>query len=225
MITPGQKLIILFLAALLFAGCSSSYRLKNYPDRDTFYKRLNDKAGDRSVKVYTAEGGAIEVSNGVEAVNDTIYLHDERMKREEKTIPLKLVSSIDYKKNKADLPAGFIMLEGGEKINAENIITLPDSVKFISLTNHVEKIPFLQSDLEKVSYNNRLAAAPLGALLGALVGAGVGALITHPYYSGYGLFAHSQKTYSNSTTVGAIVGALIGSMIAITIGHNYNFYF
>lgn len=229
--TAGYKvfyyIILFFPILLLLQGCSSSRRLSDYPNPDRFYERVNNKTKGRTVEIITNSGGIVTAPNGVEARGDSLFLLTEKKSVVPATIPLKLITRIDYMNNDPENTSAFLYTSVGDKIEAYNIKTLPDTMIYDSVSYYYSKTAFATSEINRVKYKSRLMALPAGIITGALAGILISGLTQASNYSDPIPFvSRSGSKYKSSQTIGgAVIGAFIGGLISLAIGFNYNFYF
>jgi hypothetical protein len=198
---------------LFFVGCSSTYRVTDYPSLAKFHEDVNYSMKDRDVNVITVDSTFTSLK-GSRIKDDSL----QTVANIQQIIPLKDIKDIKYYGRTYKAPSATIWLKNGEELTTENVEILPDSsIQFINITN--EKIPL--TEVKQVSYTDHLKGAIPGLLIGTIVGGIIGytGWIYHPEGGGRQL----EFLQLQATVFGAVVGLLTGTIVGIIVGHN-NYY-
>lgn len=213
---------ILYLAVALFPilliaiGCSSTYRVTDYPSKEKFQEDINSSIKDRDINVATVDSSFIS-SAGSEIKGDSLLTV---AKIQEEKISLKDVKDIKYIEHGYEEPSAYLWLKNGEKLRPEGIKILPDSM--IQLTNLRINSKYVSiNKIKEISYKTRwqstLIGIPLGFAGGALTGGIIGAtgIIIHINDGG------NHPTFDSGTSmmVGAALGVLIGTVTGAIVGY------
>jgi hypothetical protein len=113
--------------------------------------------------------------------------------------------------------SGAIVFQDGRKLDARNIITAPDSIRFLNeKTNAITVVP--THTVKKVVFKNHGVGALYGLGIGALVGAAIILVIVSGPNEDEGLVA----AY---TLAGAAGAGAIGGVIGLGRGYSYEYQF
>ena len=214
-----KKRIYLFFSFvfLLFIGCSTIYRVADYPSKEEYYEDINNSIKNRDVNVVTIDSSFVSLA-GSEIKGDSLRIF---VKIPEEKISLKDVKEIKYFGKAYEEPSAYVWLKNGEELRVDNINKLTDSM--IQLTNlkiNSGNIPI--NKVKEISYKT----AWTGALMGGMpIGLGSGVIIGGILGSA-GIIFHINTggmtdTFDKreSTAVGAVSGALIGIVTGAIIGY------
>ena len=165
--------LLILLLSLLIIGCSSTYKISNFPSKDKFYEDFNKFAKDKSVKVTLVNDSSFYVENGAQIKNDTIYSFGQEIITRNKKIPSSDTVEINY--TDSNPVSAEILLNDGEKYQANQIEFLGDSIYF-SYDNKIGTINKISSldKLKCISYRNHWLGIPFGFLDGLVIGTGAG---------------------------------------------------
>ncbi|MFZ0456135.1 MAG: hypothetical protein WAM24_20470, partial [Ignavibacteriaceae bacterium] len=116
-----------FLVPIIFLfiiGCSSTYRVTNYPSIEKFTEDVNSSMKNRDVNVITVDSSFI--SSAGSEIKDNLLQTFSYIKEEK--ISLKDVKRIKYFGKAYEEPSSYVWLESGKELIAENIQKLPNSI-------------------------------------------------------------------------------------------------
>lgn len=201
---------------LFFIGCSTTYKVTDYPSKKNFLEDVNGAMKNRDVNVVTIDSSFIS-SAGSEITDNSLQMVS---KIKEEKISLKDVKDIKYFGKAYEEPSAYVWLESGKELRAENIQQLPNSM--IQLRNISINSGYIPIDkVKEISYKTRWQSTLLGAPAGFAGGAvlcGIlgGTGITFRTESGGN---HPTFDPANSAIVGAIYGALIGTITGAIVGY------
>lgn len=207
------SVLIIFL---FFIGCSTTYKVTDYPSKKNFLEDVNGAMKNRDVNVVTIDSSFIS-SAGSEITDNSLQMIS---KIKEEKISLKDVKDIKYFGKAYEEPSAYVWLESGKELRAENIQKLPNSM--IQLRNISINSGYISIDkVKEISYKTRWQSTLLGVPAGFAGGAvlcGIlgGTGITFRTESGGN---HPTFDPANSAIVGAIYGALIGTITGAIVGY------
>lgn len=216
-----MKLFIIFLTALFsFAGCSTTHYLQYSKSHDKFYDDYNNSAGHKDIEVVLNNDSLISRDNHSVIRNDTLYIFKEESEEKEYVLPVNDIKKLNYLSN--DYKTADLLLSNGDKIKAEGISFLEDSIRFKGLRDLIYKTPLVPvSDINVVSYKNHLRGTIQGVLGGTLLGGALGATgwIFKPPDG------HGGIDRLGATIGGVLSGFIIGGVVGYIIGYNVNYQF
>ncbi len=207
-----------FLVPIIFLfiiGCSSTYRVTNYPSIEKFTEDVNSSMKNRDVNVITVDSSFI--SSAGSEIKDNLLQTFSYIKEEK--ISLKDVKSIKYFGKAYEEPSAYVWLESGKELIAENIQKLPNSLiqlRNISISSGYIPIGRVKEISYKTRWQSTLVGIPAGFFGGAALGLIVGASGIIRMESG-GMEIQSYDR-GMSTLVGIIWGSLIGTVTGIIWG-------
>jgi len=225
------KFLNLYLSILItiFAGCSSTYTLKDFSSEKIFYKDFNNSVKDKSVKVRLVNDSLYSVPNGAVIFNDTL-IFIEGTKKEKIKVDNSAIKEIrNYYKTDFSHPLHRIILKNGKELSGYNIEILPDSsIEYLVQENiYGRHIPI--NKIREVSYKNHWLGLIPGISSGVVVGFITGILGFYPVHNSQpnmGSIGETQSTdLAGSTVIGTGLGLLIGSVVGWLIGYSYTYQF
>ena len=125
----------------MLIGCSSTYKVSDFPSRDKFYEDFNNSASDKSLKIILNNDSTITVENGAVISNDSLFITLPVLKQE------KVINKDDIEDIKVSIHdmTTTIVLKNDKSVTAGSIDILPDSsvaiynfentYKYLSLIN------------------------------------------------------------------------------------------
>jgi hypothetical protein len=164
-----MKLSCLLIASLtlIFTGCSSIYKVSNFPSRDKFYKDFNKSANDKTLRVTLTNDSSFITENGAQISNDSI-IFITKVRKEEK-ISRNDIMDIKYTGTDMENLLAVIYLKNGYSTTVKISGMLPDSsISVIVLENKNEFLPV--NMIKKISYKNNLLGGVLGFVYGVPLG-------------------------------------------------------
>jgi len=106
-------------------GCSSTYKVTDYPSKEKFYEDINNSIGNRDFNVVT-DDSSFTGFRGSEIKNDSLYAVTRIIEKKE-TISSEDIKEIKYFGKAYEEPSADIWLKNGEELRAENLMNLPGS--------------------------------------------------------------------------------------------------
>ena len=166
-----------------FTGCFSNYSINDFSSQEEFYQKINDFSKNKDVNVVLKKDSLIN-SEGIEIKNDSMYLISRKIEKKNEVIPLSSIADINY--SSIDYNSAHILLKNGQEFQAENIITIPDSMKFLSVKEiSVTRNPIAVGEIKEIKYKKRWLGVPQGILVGAAAGALIGLTGVIPVYKSH----------------------------------------
>ena len=216
------SLFFVLAALFLFGGCSTTHYLKYAKSDEQFYEDYNNSAGHKEIEVVLKNDSTLCRDNHSIIRNDTLYIFEEGTEQRDYILPNKDIKSMNYLTN--DYKTADVLLHNGEKLKAEGITILKDSISFTGITEILYKKPLVPVDeLKMVTYKNHWRGIINGALAGILLGGIVGTTgwVFHPMNGGM----TEQFDQGSATIMGAFTGLLLGPVVGYFIGFNVNYQF
>ena len=110
--------LIIAVFALFFIGCSSTYRISDFPSKDKFYGDFNKFADNKNMKVTLTNDSSFTAEGKTEISGDTLII-TMNVQKEEKinidvkkdiylSLPLSKIKEISYKNHWLGIPFGFL---------------------------------------------------------------------------------------------------------------------
>ena len=189
-----KKRIYLFFSFvfLLFIGCSTIYRVADYPSKEEYYEDINNSIKNRDVNVVTIDSSFVSLA-GSEIKGDSAY----------------------------EEPSAYVWLKNGEELRVDNINKLTDSmIQLTNLKINSGNIPI--NKVKEISYKTAWTGAlmggmPIGLGSGVIIGGILGSAGIIFHINTGGMTDTFDKR--ESTAVGAVSGALIGIVTGAIIGY------
>ncbi|MGA7721952.1 MAG: hypothetical protein WCA84_12360 [Ignavibacteriaceae bacterium] len=210
--------------SLLLIGCSSTYRISDFPSKEKYYSDFNNFAKSKSVKVILTNDSSFVISSGAKIEKDTLYYFVENIITGNKKIALSEIMEIIYTSN--DYKSASILLKNGESYRAKEIKHWKDSIEF-SFVNEVITLNSITSinNIREINYKNRWQGIFPGVILGVSCGGVLGLGV------GYSQMLHSNNSTNDAgppgdyAIWGVIFGAPVGIIAGWLIGNNYSYQF
>jgi hypothetical protein len=161
--------LLISLSSLLLIGCSSTYKVSDFPSRDKFYEDFNNFSGYRIMDVTLKNDSTFKVPVGAKIFNDTlIFMSLTNNQKREEIILKNDINNISFNFNTETKSTwAEIILKNGSKILCESAELLPDSsVRFMKNTNEYLSI----NKIKEISYKNHLLGIPIPLISGAVIG-------------------------------------------------------
>ena len=207
---------------LLFIGCSSTYRVTDYPSKEKYHESVNSFIKYTDVNVITADS-SLTAKEGSKIKNDTLDVIKSIQEKKEQ-ISLRDIKEIKYFGKAYEEPSAFIWLKNGKEIKRDKIKILPDSsIQFRNIQITSEYIPI--DNVKEIRYHNRGIGAVIYALIGSgsgfILGAISGATGIYPHVNDGG---NEPLTFDSGTSMilgafgGVVIGAVTGAIIGYIVG-------
>ena len=217
---------IFFLIPIIFLfliGCSSTYKITDYPSKETFYKDINSSIRNRDVKVLTADSSftALEGSQIKAGSLQIVSLA-------QKTIPLQEVKNVKYFETASATPKVYVWLKNGEELKPESIQKLSNSMiqlKNLRISDESISIFKIKEISYKTGWPGALTGIPIGFGSGAIVGGILGSagIIFHINSGGMkDTFDKEQSTFVGMVS-GALTGIITGGILGYIIGWEHKY--
>jgi hypothetical protein len=204
--------------SLLLIGCSSTYKVTDFPSKAKFYADFNKSASNKTLKIKLSSDSSYTYS-GAEIVNDTLYCINNENEIINKIILLSDIKEIKY--SGSNFTKGSILLKDGESFEADEININNDTVSF----SYINSINILNCSIsinrvKEISYKNHWMGIPGGLIPGFICGLGGGFLIGDTIPTDR---AHLDKYLA--IVYGPILGVIIGSVWGWLNGRIYTYKF
>ncbi len=211
-----KNLIFSFAITLLFlVGCTSTYKLSDYPNKEKFYEDFNDFAGNKDIRISLINDSSFTSNGMAQILKDTLTITRQTLVGDEK-LKLNEIEKINYYGTNFSTPSAMILLKSGTELNCENVKVLSDSlVQITKLKNIYESIPL--SRIKEISFKNRwlgiIIDFPAGIFTGTVIGSIYTSISSHSSFLG------------TPVIVGAAVGLVAGVVVGSLAGYNYTYVF
>ena len=214
-----------------FTGCSSTYKVTNFPNKEKFFEEFNDTFKEREAKVTLINDSSFSIYNGAFVVNDTLFSLVNFEGKKSRSIALAEVSDIKY--TGTDITHTLILLKNGDELKAENIRRSTDSIYFEETTEYIKSPIAPINSLRKVSYKNRwietLTGIPAGFVACGALGYSLGKTTANNTDPGIMTDQHPKseseqqlENFGSGAFMGLIVGGIGGYFIGYPITYEFN---
>ncbi|MDR3627581.1 MAG: hypothetical protein P4L45_12140 [Ignavibacteriaceae bacterium] len=213
-----KSVLLFFLSLLLFTGCSTTYTLKDFTSKQEFYSKFNSSLQDRNARAQLMNDSVIDIKDGAEVLNDTLYLLTRSIYKANRKFALQEIKNIKYLS--IDSRSADISLKNDTRFLAESIKMGKDSIEFSEvreLTNIKGIAPV--DKVKSVSYKNNWKGIYPGAVTGFIIGTIAGV------YSTLDRIHNQQYNFDTEVFTGSSIGILAGSIAGSYIGWRYVYQF
>ena len=213
------------LLLLLFIGCSSTYKVNDFPSKEKFYEEFNNSFEDREAKVTLVNDSSFTADKGVGVKNNLVVCYSTTEDKRPQKFILSDLSAINFAGN--DNRSAKIILKTGEEFNGENILTTRDSINFTEVRRILKIDTFPMDKVKTTSYTNKWKGVFPGMKIGfatlTILGYFIGKTITQAE-GGHGLERSSQEFtgFFLGGTLGLITGAIVGYMVGYDVFYQFN---
>jgi len=210
------------LSLLLFAGCSSTYRVSDFSSKEKFYNDFNNSFKSKEVKVTLINDSTFTASEGAVVKDSTLISYVKVEEKKNMFLARSDLREINFENN--EINTATVMLKNGDKLRAENVSIVHDSINFVELKSLLAKNNIAPiNKVKTILYKDRWRRIPLGILAGAPLGAFSGIVFRKL------LDTRDEKgnpDYFIGVIDMAVVGVLAGCIISYLIGFDeiYQFY-
>lgn len=218
----------IYLAAtfvfIFFTGCSSTYKVNDFPTKDKFYEDFNETFKEREAKVTLVNDSSFYVDKGVVVKNNLVVCYSTVEDRRPQKFILSDLSSVTFagKENKS----GKIILKSGEEFSGENVLTVRDSINFTEVRRILKIDSFPIDKVKTASYLSSWKGVFPGMKIGfatlTILGYFIGKTITQAE-GGHGLERSSQEF--TGFFLGGTLGLLTGAIVGYIVGYDINYQF
>jgi len=207
------------LSLLLFAGCSSTYRVNDFSSKEKFYNDFNNSFKTKEVKVTLINDSTFTASEGTIIKDSTLISYVKVEEKKNMFLARSDLREINFENNEINTAA--VVLKNGDKLRAENVSVVRDSINFVGIKNliKIDSIPL--GKVKTASYKNRWKSIYPGAMMGLLSGSIIGYLwgktVTNDHGENQGL-----SGFLGGAFVGPFVGAISGFFLGYTNIYEFN---
>ena len=219
------KILFILYCVFFFFGCSSTYRIADFSSKEKFYEDYNSFAKGKNVKITLLSGSSFYSQNTTQIINDTIFYYKDSALTKNYVLPTNEIEKIDYLSG--DFKTAKLILKNGEQLNAENIFSLKDTMKFTG--TKILKVIYALVPIDKVKYiyykNNWPGIIP-GVLIGTPLVGFLGSITRAiPAYEGDNISNTRTYDYAMAMVYGSAAGFIIGGVAGWLVGFNYTYIF
>ena len=212
---------------LLFTGCSSTYKVTDFPSKEKFYEEFNDTFKDREAKVILTNDSDFTADKGVVVKNNLVVCYSTLEDKRPQKFILSNLSAVSFSGN--DNQSAKIILKTGEEFNAENVLTVRDSINFTEVRRLLKIDTFPMDKVKTASYVSSWKGVFPGMKIGfasmSLLGYFIGKSITQ-LSGGISGDRDSQEFtgFFMGGTLGLLTGAIAGYLLGYTTSYELNPY-
>ncbi len=174
-----MKLFNLFISFvfLFFIGCSTTYKITDYPSEEKFHEDINSSIENKNCDVVT-DDSSFTCFEGSKITDDSLYAVTKILNDKE-TLSSGDIKKIEYfEKGNKKLTAN-IWLRNGEELRAENVMNLSGST--LQFTNvKISSDYLLISKIKEINYKAKWKGALIGIPRGFVFGIVVGGIYGCP---------------------------------------------
>lgn len=213
-----MKIVIIEIALvfILFEGCSTTYRVTDFPSKEKFYGECNKNFKDNEASIILVNDSTLASPKGFEIKHDTLFTYVNLEEKIIRQFALSDIAELQFSGNST--ASAFIVLKNGSKFDGVNATVTKDSIMFVEIKNIVQAKPLVPIDeIKIISHKDRWRRMPLGVLAGAPLG----------FLSGFALVNifkikdyHGQADYFGTSLQMTVVGVLAGCITSYLIGFN-----
>jgi hypothetical protein len=201
---------------LFLIGCSSTYKVTDYPSKAKFHEDINSCITNRDVNVVAVDSSFTSFA-GSRINDDSLQI----VSKIQEKIPLKEVKDIKgikYYGSAYQGPSASIWLKSGEELRTENVKILPDStIQFTNIANGYIPIDKVKEISYKTGWPGALTGIPIGLGGGAIIGGILGSAGVIFHINSGGMKDTFDK--GQSAFVGMVSGGFIGIVTGFIVGY------
>ncbi len=213
-----MKALSILTFMLIFVGCSSTYRITDFPSREKFYEDYNSFAKGKNIKITLVKDSSFYSPNSSEIVDDTLFYLKDSVIIKNYVLPTNEVKKIDYLSS--DFKSAKFTLISGEQLTAKNIFSSKDTVRFIGTKKLKSKYPLVPIDKVKfLSYRIHWPGLVTGLIITFPLSFLIAALGESGDTSNSGFFGSGAAIY-----LGVPVVTILGGVLGWLDG-GYSFYY
>ncbi|MFA6980186.1 MAG: hypothetical protein WC209_12780 [Ignavibacteriaceae bacterium] len=214
-------LIEVALVFILFAGCSTTYKVTNFSTKEKFYEEFNNSFKERETKVTLVNDSSFFVRSGVEINHDTLLSFEKLEEKIHRRFALSDVADIGF--SGSTTTSASVTLKNGNKLTGDEVKVTKDSISFVESKSIVVMNALVPTNkIKTISYKDRWRRMPLGVLTGAPLGflSGI-ALVNIFKIKDY----HGDADYLGTSLQMTVVGVLAGCITSYLIGFDEMYQF
>ncbi len=149
---------------IFFTGCSSTYKVTDFPTKEKFYEEINTTLNQRPTKVTLRNDSVLAAQAGLVLKNDQLTCYSKVIDKRNRKIPLQDLASVNF--NGQEKESAFIKKKNGEEFVAEDVSTVMDSLQFTEVRNLTKITVFPIDSVKSVSYTSLWKAMSVGGMIG-----------------------------------------------------------
>jgi len=170
--------LVAALLLILLSGCSSTYKVTDFPTKEKFYEEFNDTFKDREAKVTLVNDSSFIAQYGVVIKNDMLLSFVNMEEKINRQFALSEVVDINF--IGSTITSASVILKNGDKLKGEEVRVTKDSIIFVENKSLVVMNTLVPTDkIKTISYIDRWRRMPLGVLAGAPLGLLSGIALGH----------------------------------------------
>jgi len=205
------KYIVIVFFVFLFTGCSSTYKVTNFPSKEKFYEEINNVFKGRESKITLTDDSVVTALDGITIKNNCLFVNINSV--EKINMKIALADAIELNFDNKNASSGIFFLQNGEKIRAEDIIVEQDSIKFVEVKSVLLPFSIQLDNVKTVNYKNRWKSIFPDAMIGLLSGG-----LTGYFWGKTDTNDHGENQGVPGLIGGAFVGFIAGSITGLSLG-------
>jgi len=212
--------IVIALLFIFLTGCSSTYKVTDFPSKEKFYEEFNNSFKEREAKVTLVNDSSFFVRSGVEINHDTLLSFEKLEEKIHRRFALSDVADIGF--SGSTTTSASVVLKDGDKLTGAEVKVTKDSISFVGVKSLITSNTVAQIDKVKtVTFKNRWYGLRLWAITGALTGGCIGLLNVKSFSTSHW---ESQELmyFPIGAGVGFIIGAIGGYFFGYPITYEFN---
>jgi len=216
----------LVMVQLFFTGCSSTYTVTDFGTKEKFYEEFNNTFKDREAKVILTNDSSFTADKGVIVKNSLVVCYSTVEDKRPQKFLLSDLSEINFAGN--DNQSAKITLKTGEEFNAENVLTVRDSINFTEVRRLLKIDSFPIDKVKTASYVSGWKGVFPGMKIGfasmSLLGYFIGKSITEQM-GGNSTPNERESQEFTGFFLGGILGLVTGAISGYIVGYDIHYQF
>ena len=221
--------IIIFAAALIFMGCSTTYVASKFESKEKFNKQFNNDAQNELLTIHLKKDSNltkfISADEG-QIKNDSLIINNQFQKKDNKKIPLSDIKQILYKN--PEYTSAHLILKNGSEYDIENLSSQKDYLNFQTIQNEIAHSEIPLNEINKINFNEYSDGTVKGIIAGVVIGLLVASShIINSYQDQIVMPGEKPQIYNfEGVAIFTVpLGGIIGGIIGRLIGFNYTYEF
>ena len=216
--------LLIHILSLFVIGCSTTYRVSDYPFRENVYADFNNSARNKELKITLNNDSTVTAYFGGKILNDSLFIITP-VKINENEVK-EIIYNNDSKSNK-------LFLNNGDTLTVKKTTMIPGAILFTDNNNSFESIPL--NKVKKISYKDNWSGVPYPIIFGTVFGIPAGAFMgyivtkinppnTNGPFSGSLYSGQEDQNINTGIIIGSIAGLITGGIICFE-GYTYIYQF
>ncbi|NCQ18149.1 MAG: hypothetical protein GW805_07495 [Ignavibacteria bacterium] len=210
----------------IFIGCSSTYKVTNFPSKEKFYEEFNDTFKEKEARVTLVNDSSFMASDGTIIKDSSLVLYIKLVEKNNNGFALSSIADLSYDRD--DYQKASILLKNNCRITAENVKIVKDSIYFVELKNIITTTTIPISEVKTTSYTNKWKGLVWGSINGLLSGGIIGYLLgktAMPKPSKVQGGGHDESEDVSGLLLGSVAGFVSGGCAGYILGYPITYEF